>query len=444
MSLAMSGVTVPTVNYSNSISEEFPNTNRRYKVESAISSRYYRDHLPINVNFSNGGVSENYIEFVLNGNTQDFYDLESFALELKLKIKNHDGSDLPDDATLTLIDGAGHRILSKCSLYLNGVPCESNAYFGLYNSIKTYLGMSKSELQSIGRNMYYKSMSTKIYDNITNASFENRTADETDIQAECRNVIHLMIPIGLEISSSGIFLMNGVDIRLRFDLSPASLMINTAHAQGYKYDIETAKLWTQKIVPNPDALFSLSKSLLNNNSSIEYVFERPVIKSFVLPLGQTNLSFDNIFNGIIPHKLCLFFIRQSAVSGNYAFNGAYLSSCNISSLQLQLNGNIVTSLNTSFPHNIANVFHHTLINNGDIGRNLLSLKTYREGRTIFVWDLRASDSSDTIPLERSGNLRLSIQLSTANRVNYIVYVVGVTNGLISVDAGKRVRTSYLM
>ena len=305
--------------------------------------------------------------------------------------------------------------------------------------------MSKNDLKTIGRNMYYKDMSTKIYDVYTAASFQNQTSDESEIQTECKKVLHMMIPLGMEMSSAGIFLMNGVDIRLRFDLSPASLMINTASADsGYKYIVETAKLWTQKIVPNPDALFSLNKSLLTNNSSIEYVFERPIIKSFVLPLGQDNLSFDNVFNGVIPHKVYLFFIRQSAVSGNYTNNGAYLSNCNISSVQLQLNGNIITSLNASFPDGIANVFHHTLINNGNVGENLLSMQTYREGRTIFVWDLRPSDSSDTIPLERSGNLRLSVQLSTVNTVNYIVYVVGVTNGLITLDAGKRVKTSYLM
>ena len=89
-------------------------------------------------------------------------------------------------------------------------------------------------------------------------------------------------------------------------------------------------------------------------------------------------------------------------------------------------------------------FPHTLINNGNIGKNLLSQKTFKDGRTIFVWDLRPSDSSDTIPLERSGNLRLNIQTSTVNTENYIVYVVGVTNGLITVDSNKRVKTSYLM
>ena len=80
--------------------------------------------------------------------------------------------------------------------------------------------------------------------------------------------------------------MNGVDIGLGFDLSSASLMINRASADsGYEYIVETAKLWTQKIVLSPDALFSLNKSSITNNSSIELVFERPIIKSCVLPLG---------------------------------------------------------------------------------------------------------------------------------------------------------------
>ena len=155
------------------------------------------------------------------------------------------------------------------------------------------------------------------------------------------------------------------------------------------------------------------------------------------------LSLDNIFNGIIPHKLYLFFIRQSAVNGSYKDNAAFLTHCNISSLQLQVNGNIVTSLNTSFPNEIANVFHHTLLNNKN-EKNLLDLKNFKEGRTIFTWDLRTSESSDVLALERSGNIRLNIQSSVANTENMIAYVVGLTTGLIEIDGAKRVRTSYLM
>ena len=74
------------------------------------------------------------------------------------------------------------------------------------------------------------------------------------------------------------FLMNGVDIRLKFDFCPTNILINAADESGYKYMIQTAKLWTKKIAPNPDALLSLNRSLINTNSDIEYVFGRPIIK----------------------------------------------------------------------------------------------------------------------------------------------------------------------
>ena len=270
--LSLSGITIPTANYSNSISEEFPNSNRIYKVESGISNRYYRDTLPVNANLTNGTIADNYIEFVLNSNQQEFYDLSSFALELKIKLKNPNGSDLGPESKVSLIDGAGHRILSRCTLFLNGTACESSAYFGLYNTIKTYLNMGKDDLQSVGRNMYYKSMSTKIEDKIDASSFANLSSDEVLMQDECKGMVHMMVPLCMDLSSSDFYLMNGVDIRLRFDLSSPRLLINSNDGKDYKYSIETVKLWTQKIVPNTEALFSLNKNLVSSNGTIEYIF----------------------------------------------------------------------------------------------------------------------------------------------------------------------------
>ena len=111
MSLAVAGITVPTVNNSNSILKKFPNVNRRYKVRSGITARYYHDYLPFSVNSSNGCVSEKYNEFILNSNQQEFSYFKSFALELKLLITKSNGSILDAGSNLTLTYGAKHRML---------------------------------------------------------------------------------------------------------------------------------------------------------------------------------------------------------------------------------------------------------------------------------------------------------------------------------------------
>ena len=92
------------------------------------------------------------------------------------------------------------------------------------------------------------------------------------------------------------------------------------------------------------------------------------------------------------------------MSGNCTNNGSYLPIFLLSSFQIQLNGNIITSLSPSFSLCITNVIQHTLTSNGNVGENLLFMRTFREGKIICFWDLRPSDLSDTLSLELSGNL----------------------------------------
>ena len=98
---------------------------------------------------------------MLNFNDQELFDLKSFALEFKIEIHQNDGTELTAGFKLSLIDGAGHRTLSKCSLLLNGTPSESNSYFGLYSTVKSYLKMNKDDLKTLGRNTFCKDISTK-------------------------------------------------------------------------------------------------------------------------------------------------------------------------------------------------------------------------------------------------------------------------------------------
>ena len=206
---ALTGVTLPTAKYVNSIGEEFPNGNRTYKVESSISNRYLRDYLPINANISSGSVTDCYVDFMISSNQNEFIDCESFTIETKLEILKADGSVLDDACNVSVVDGLAHRLFTKCSVSLNGVPCENNNYFGIYNMLKTYLSMGKHELSSLGRNSYYKDVAnTTIVDSFTATDFTANTVspDEKEIIKECKKPLHFMTPVNLDISSANFFL----------------------------------------------------------------------------------------------------------------------------------------------------------------------------------------------------------------------------------------------
>ena len=298
--------------------------------------------------------------------------------------------------------------------------------------------MSKGKIDTIGRNMYYKNLSVEIEDVFKDGSFKN----EMDIVKECKSGLHLLTPITLDISSSGFYLMNGVEMRLRFDLAPASVVINS-HEDEYKYTLQTAKIWVQKIIPHEEALISLNKNMMNSNSLVEYIVDRPIIKTFVFPAGQSSLTADNVYNSTIPHLIHVFAIKQKSLNGAFNHNAAYLSHCNMSSIRLELNGNMISSMNMNFPDQIANAFHSSIFHLKH-NESLLTLQNFKNGRTIHTWDLSPSDCNDDLNIERSGNLRLSIQLSNALSENMIIFIVGITSGLIEIDSARRVKTSYLM
>ena len=104
-----------------------------------------------------------------------------------------DESDLDDSVKVSVIDGSDHRIWSRCTIILNSEPCKSNSYFGLYNSINTYISMRKHSLSSLGRNMYYKDMHIKNW--WYNRCYYFCESDgwwTQEIDKHSKNILHMM------------------------------------------------------------------------------------------------------------------------------------------------------------------------------------------------------------------------------------------------------------
>ena len=444
---ALTGVTVPTQRYSNALTEEFPSQNRNYLVEAGISSRLRRDFLPANSSISNGGISDSYIEFNLTSNQQEFFDLQSFAIETKIKLVKGANLDIAKEDNVSVIDGLGHRLFSKCTVFFNGTPVSGNTYFGLHNSVRTYLTMGEHSLRSTGRLMYYKSIDTDIEDEITMKNFEigKITKDERTVIDECKTVLHTLTPLDLDIASANFYLLNGVDIRIRLDLAPRELIINAPDgaSKQYSYELQLAKLWCEKVVPYPSALLSLNKNLISGNGTIEYLFDKPIVKNYIFPAGHSTLTLENIFNGYVPRVVYVYLLKQSALTGVYNKNGAYLTHANISNIRLDINGNTFSSTTSSFPDSIAQLFHHTLSNIKD-ANHLLTYHSFKKGRTVFCWNLSPTDCKDVLHIEKSGNIRINIQTESPPTENLAVFVTGITTGIIDVDHSRRVKTTFLM
>ena len=343
-----------------------------------------------------------------------------------------------------MVDGAGFLLLEKSSVFLNSTPVENNTHFGIYNLVKSYTHMKTEDVRTFGYGSLLKSIDTKINESFTAATDGSLDEYERRIRVRCRRGVHLMVPITIDLASSNQFLMNGVEIRLRFDLAhPRKIITSSTANADYKYVLKNVRLHVEKVTPFPSALSSFNKSLLASNSGVPYLHERVVGKTFIFSTGHSMYTIENPFSSHLPSMIYMFMIKQSSFNGVHNENMAYLNHCNLQSIFCEVNGNTVSELKTEFPNYAVNAFYHTL-NNLQSSSNLLTGNNFADGRTIHVFNLEPVTSPETVSVEKVGNLRFSINLNTALTSNYIIFVLGIFNGCVSIDSLRRVKTNFLI
>ena len=432
-----------TSRYVNSVNESFPNPDRYYKIDGSIKNRIIRDYLPVNSNLDSSNIQDGYVEFILNASDTEFVNLDNLFLELKLKFKNEDGDDIDDETNFSVIDCLGISIISRCSVFLNSVPCESNSFKGLYEYVKIITSTGYEESKNLGKLNFMKSLYTDIVDTVTENTYSDESVKthEKQIMKRAKESVHTFAPLKLDISSADFYLLDHVEIRIRLDLQPASYI---ALSNGrLSYDVVCAKLHVEKINPNTSALISLNNRLINYGSNIDYIFDRPIIKTSILAIGQSSLVLDDIVNGFIPSKMYVFFVAQSALKGTFNRNPLYLSDVKANSIRVDVNGNVFSHCKGSFPDSAAQFLVNTLRNNGSKD-SLITYENFSKGRCVHVYDFNPSLSSDCLTLDRRGSVRLAIDLDEGLSENYVLFCISILNASLSINASRKVETSFLM
>ena len=304
--------------------------------------------------------------------------------------------------------------------------------------------MKRSDLDSKGLNMMYKSMGTPIIDTAVAANFANTNANETFIRESTRNVIHMMGPLNFDIGGSNSYLLDNVSINIRLELAKPSLVLLAVGDEEFVYTVDSCKLWCKKVIPYPSALIALNKAMIRNNDFIEYMFDRPIVKTIVFPTGQNSVSIDSPFNGVVPHKLMMFLVDQESHNGAYSRNPNYFQHSSITNVIVDVNGNCFSNTRTTFPRECAQAFHQTLTALGSRNTShLITRQNFASGRTIFAVDTRPTDSEDTINLEKRANVRITVNCETAPTTNKILVLVGYTLGVIQINSARMVFPNYL-
>lgn len=431
------GNKVPVSSYIAGISELFPNVNRRRIIESSINSKERLDFTPSN-NSVNRILTDSYIEFRINGITGSFLDLSSIALELCITVARA-GVRLADDVHIALVNGISNTLFKSVSVFLNEKLVESCPVFNYQSYIKMLKSVKTSALPTVGISGFFHddfNVTHGVTQTYTAASFGQLSRWESRVLSSIKaGGIHTYFPLLIDLASIDMYLLDSVDLRIRLEMANNNWVMG-AHTDGHLNDlnIEKAKLWIDRVTPHYNAMSALNTALAVN--PIQYIFDKTLYKTYVIGQNEDSILIDQPFNTCIPEKITLAMISMQTFSGNYAANSLYFGAYDLNNVHITVNGNTVYHINCNFPNTITQLYYETQKSIGGGHDNLITYNSFKNGRAIYCFSFVTEEVEDSMPVEISASLRISIKLGTVAPHPCMILLFGDTKGILTIDSDR--------
>lgn len=435
-----SGNNIPVSTYVAGISESYPNVNRQRVVETSINSKEKVDFLPVNMGVNNS-LLDKYIEFRINGIPGSFIDLASLLLELVVKPVNvKDGSDVGGDVNIALVNGLSNTLFKSVSVFINEKMVESNPLYNYTAYMKFLKSMNANNINTIGKCGFFyddensagvtKTYAADTFTTATNIEHKLMSSIKSDGVATC-------FPLLLDIASLDMYLLDNVDVRIRLETaSNAWLIKSNSNPSGITLNINKAKLWVDRVTPHYNALTALNHSL--TMKPLEYIFQKQLHKTYVVGTGESSIMIDQPFAMCIPEKLNMVILDMASFSGLSTQNGLYFNHCNLTNIHITVNGATAYNISPAFPNNYTQCYYETQKSVGIDKDNMLSFSAYKSGRSLFSFNFINEPVEETLPIEVSANLRLSLRFAASLTSPHVIILVAETTGLLSVDNQRNV------
>ncbi|XP_046407935.1 uncharacterized protein F54H12.2-like [Ischnura elegans] len=384
------------------------------------------------------------IEFhVRDGGSATYKDLSSARLSLKVKLTKLDGSDYTssDEDQPGVVNNILHSMFSQCNVEMNGhlvTPFESNYHYRAYlETILNYgLDASNTHLKCAGW----------VLDG-EGEDLENEGYAERKKMFKNSRVVQLEGRIFSDVLNQEKFMLNGVDVKMKFSLAKDAFYIKEKSQQS-KLKILDATLYMTHYNVSHTRLLSDEKYLLTNNAV--YPYRRTDIKTFTIQRGVRYFNQGGLVQGKLPIRILFAMISHDAYVGSCTKNPFKLQHFNITNYCLYYNGQPIPSqgLEMSFD-NLTGFYTHAYLSmiNG-IGNlhsdrgNTITKEMFAKGYFIIVQDLTPDGSSTedhTSPAE-SGDLVVDITFASSLPAPVMLLMYAEYESAIEVD---KTRSVYL-
>ena len=387
------------------------------------------------------------IEFnILNKSGSEYLDLSNAFLSVRAKIVKGDGGANVPAAKCAPVNNWVHSLFSQIDVQFNGVlvtPSENTYPYKAYmETLLTYdVGAKQSQL-TLG--MFYKDTA-----NYMNQFDNNIGMKQRQKRAAISQEVDMIGRVHCDVMSMQRYLINGVDVKLRFVKSKDAFNIFSADDEvEYKTEITHMSLFVRKCTLNPSVLLAHGR-MLDGGSTAKYPLKRVSVRPHAIPTGSLTYTVDNLFPSQIPNRIIIGLLESEAYNGAYNKNPFDFKHFNLNFISLYVNGNQVPRTpvqpdyaNKRYARSFYSLFSELGLANKNEG-NALTLEDFEGGNAFYTFDLSPSVlDGNQIELIKTGSVRLELKFGKALAGPTHVLVYGETDSLIEITKGREVVTDY--
>ncbi|XP_053214125.1 uncharacterized protein LOC128397421 [Panonychus citri] len=365
--------------------------------------------------------------------SDDFTDLSETMIYVKLSLKTTTDTDV-DITKVNICDGFAAALFEQIDFYLGSVN------IGQSNNLYPYQA-------------YIEDLLFGVPSKIDVSSGWDLTENRKD---RIKKPFDLYFRLHIPMCSQDNLLLNGVPMLVKLNRANIDFGLLKTPPTGtdpivnYKLTIQDLSITVRRVKLFSNVNLGIQEALEKGSS--KYFITRNDMKSFIIPKSNTSISFESIFNGILPRRMIIGFVGDDFVNGKSVQGPFHFGNQDIKSISCAVNGNLIptNSYNPDFENNLymkeyVGLYRYLNQHEG-VPMCAVSFKDYKEKYCLFAFDLSPDvtigGETGTLSLLKRGNIKIEVKFKSATTYPIHMIVFAQFDNLVEIDKYRNVSIDW--
>lgn len=390
------------------------------------------------------------LEFHIDGSTDHYLDFDNTFLHVKCKVTNKNGNNIPTEPKVMPTNLLLHALFQTLTIIINGKEIEHESNYNYRAYTETLLNMGKEAKETHLKSSFWIKDDGKVPDTA------GISEGNMDIMKKRAKLVSGSRPVDLfgklhsNFSHQDKYLIPNLNITLKLTRSPCAFVLQKLETNDDEYlvDITNATLLVRKVKVHPSISIAHEKILSSGKKAL-YPVDRVETQFFTISPNRQSETINILQNKQEAKRIIIGFLDHSAKNGSYLHNSFRFLHCDVSSINLVVNGHVIpnkpikmdfeSSQYTRAYFELMSVCGKALTNEG----NNISLEDFADGFCFFAFDNTPDLCRNGMHLVRYSTTTLEVQFKKPLEHTISVFVYGEFDEIYEIDQARIVTRASL-